>query len=323
MALELAVSIDTTIADVININASGTLLMNTTDTTVTANGFTLLPDSFDLSLNGSVSLLSVLTFNASFMIVVGGNQTVNFSPMLGSGDGIPSGVSTSETLGPGQWYVSFTASMNFFGLASMNAYGMFDYRGQFAVGLSGDLLLGTHDFGIEGQFSINACLLYNTTGSQLYFDLNGSASVTARLFGIDFASLGVSFDAQLEDAEGSVEISLSVTVHIHILFVTISATAHFDIGVVQFPKPYFLAGDGGSSAATAQDWNPSATNGTLYLNTGASPRTASSGRRTTPRRTPTTPAPLSRTSSTMKGPAPAAARQSRSRRSASRKPSWA
>ncbi len=153
--------------------------------------------------------------------------------------------------------------MSFFGLATLSAHGMFDYAGQFDVGLSGDLLLGTHDFGIEGTFSINASLYYDTSNN-IHFDLNGSASVTARLFGINFASLGVSFDAQIVTDGGSVDISLSVTVHIHVIFFTISLTAHFDIGVVQFPKPYYLAGDANSNTA----WDPTVNNGTLYLNTG-------------------------------------------------------
>ncbi len=272
LALELNTSIDATVASIINIDASGTLLLNTTGTTRTANGFTLGPNSFDLAMNGSVSLLSVLSFNASFMIVVGGNPPVTFNPKLGPGDMITGGgTSETEILGPGDWYVSFNANISFFGLATLSAYGMFDYQGQFAVGLSGKLTLGTNDFGLVGQFSINACLLYpQGSNNPPYFDLNGSASVTARLFGISLASLGIGFDAQLKNAKGSVEIELSVTVHIQILFITISHTASFDIGVVQFPTPFYLAGGGGQDGAnSAQVWNPAANNGTLYLNTGA------------------------------------------------------
>ena len=51
---------------------------------------------------------------------------------------------------PDDWYVSFNASMSFFGLATFSANGMFDYAGPVRVSLSGDLLLGTHDFGLEG-----------------------------------------------------------------------------------------------------------------------------------------------------------------------------
>ena len=257
------------------------MLLNTTNASRTANGFTIGAGAFELSLNGSISLLSVLSFNASFMIVVGGNQQVTFNPVLGSGDSLPSpefsnADSETETLGAGQWYVSFSANVNFFGIATLSAYGMFDYRGQFAVGLSGGLTFGTSGFGISGNFSINACLLYGPSSPYgavaPYFDLNGSGSVSANLFGISLASIGVGFDAQLKDAAGSVDINLSVSVSIHILFFTIGGTAHFDIGVVQFPKPFYLAGDGsGTTNGTpnAQMWNSTATNGTLYLNTGA------------------------------------------------------
>ena len=264
LVLELNASINATIAQVIDLDASGTLLLNTTGTTRTANGFTLGAGSFSLMLNGSVSIFKVLTFNANFEIVVGGNQTVTFNDILGNGQTHR----FSETLGEGDWYVSFNASMSFFGLATLSAYGMFDYQGQFAVGLSGDLLLGTHDFGIEGQFSINTSFYWTNPSTQfgVNFDINGSASVTARLFGIDFASLGVSFDASIAtNTGGTAEVSLSVTVHIHILFITISATAHFDIGTIQFPKPFYLAGD----QSNAQVWDSTVDDGTLYLNTGS------------------------------------------------------
>ncbi len=75
LVLELNASINATIAQVIDLDASGTLLLNTTGTTRTANGFTLGAGSFSLMLNGSVSIFKVLTFNANFEIVVGGNQT--------------------------------------------------------------------------------------------------------------------------------------------------------------------------------------------------------------------------------------------------------
>ncbi len=203
--------------------------------------------------------------------------------------------------------------MSFFGLATLSAYGMFDWQGQFAVGLSGDLLLGTHDFGIEGQFSINTSFYWTNPSTQfgVNFDINGSASVSARLFGITFASLGVNFDANIAtNTGGTAEVSLSVTVHIHILFITISATAHFDIGTIQFPKPFYLAGD----QSNAQVWDSTVDDGTLYLNTGSRASTASSAPRATPipRRART---PASRTSSTTRAARRRPARRSRSRRS--------
>ena len=167
---------------------------------------------------------------------------------------------------PGDWYVSFSAQLNFFGLAMLTANGTFDWQGQFAVTLSGDLLLGTHDFGLEGNFSIGASLWFDnpSTGAGIHFDINGSASVSARLFGITFASLGISFDAQInENSGGTVDVELSVTISIHILFVTVHLTASFDIGTVQLPHPIYLAGD----HANATTWTQS-NDGTLYLNTG-------------------------------------------------------
>src|SRR5207244_11362883 len=66
---------------------------------------------------------------------------------------------------------------------------------------------------------------------------------------------------------GSVDLVASVTVRIHLLFFTISKTAHFDIGTVQLPKPVYLAGgvyQGDASKGTAI-WS----SGTLYMNMGS------------------------------------------------------
>ncbi len=256
--LELATSIKANIAGVIDIDASGTLLLNTTKAPRSANGFTAGASSFSLMLNGSVSLLEVLKFNASFEILVGGNQNVSFNA---------NGHPVTETLGDGNWYVHFNASLSFFGLATLSASGDFDWQGQFAVSLNGDVLLGTHSFGLEGDFSLGASLYFDNPafGTGIHFDINGSAEVSARLFGITFGSLGVSFDARIDsNSGGSVEVKVSVSVKIHILFVTIHAHASFSIGTVQLPTPYYLAGEQGN----AQAWDPSVDNGTLYLNTG-------------------------------------------------------
>ncbi len=80
LVLELNTSIDATVASIISIKASGTLLLNTTNIQRSANGFTLGAGSFSLVLNGSVSILEVLKFNASFTILVGGNQQDPIAP---------------------------------------------------------------------------------------------------------------------------------------------------------------------------------------------------------------------------------------------------
>ncbi len=259
LVLELSASIDANIASVIDIDAKGTLLLNTTGAMrTTADGLTIGANSFSLMMKGSVSILEVLSFNASFTILVGGGKTVSFDA---------NGHTVMDTLNEGDWYVSFSAQMSFFGLATLTANGMFDWQGQFAVSLSGDLLLGTHDFGLEGNFSIGTSLWFDNPSSEtgIHFDINASASVSARLFGITFASLGVSFDAQInENSGGTVEVEVSVTISIHILFVTVHLTASFDIGTVQLPKPYYLAGD----ESNPTTWTQS-NDGTLYLNTGA------------------------------------------------------
>ena len=83
-----------------------------------------------------------------------------------------------------------------------------------------------------------------------------------------------------------VEIRLSVTVHIDILFVTISKTATFSLGWLQLPEPVFLASNANGPDAGCYDhddstgcgqnsgWDPDwatthSGDGTLYLNVGS------------------------------------------------------
>ena len=74
-----------------------------------------------------------------------------------------------------------------------------------------------------------------------------------------------------------VEIKLSVTVEVTILFVTVEKTATFSLGWLQLPPPVFLASDfdgpdPGCLAGTTCDqdsaWDPDG-DGILYLNTGS------------------------------------------------------
>src|SRR5262249_39044154 len=239
IALNLSVSIDFDILDgIFHIGASGTLTLNTTG--LTRNG--IGPHLFRLSLNGTVSVLAVLHFDASFTIQVGGGAvTVS--------DG------TRFVLGAGEWVIDFSAGMNFFSLATLSASGWLKSDGTFHIHLHGGILLGTHSFGLEGTFDIDIRL------DDVAFTVSGHGQVWARLFGITLASLGVGFQIGPIPRTGRpVEVKLSVTVEIEILFVTISKTATFTIGYLQLPKPIHLAGSQSNPVTFS--------GGTLYLNTG-------------------------------------------------------
>src|ERR1051325_1937676 len=126
------------------------------------------------------------------------------------------------------------------------------------------MVIGSDSFGLVGdfEFHITSLVTIDNTGNPYYkFDLGGSASVKARLFGITLAGLGLSFNFHAE-GQGAVPITLSIRVEIELLFVTITKTATFQIGVLQFPKPVFLAGD---ASGNPQAWD----GGELVLNTGS------------------------------------------------------
>ena len=244
--LRLAVSIDVNVLEIIKISASGELRLNTTGIARNANGVTIGANSFRLSLNGSIKILEVISLSASFDLIVGGGPVT-----VGSG-----AQRHSFNLGVGQWVFAFSASANFFGLATMSISGWINSKGEFDIAVSGGLTLGSSSFGLVGQFSFRV---------YLYF----SASVDARIFGFSFASLGIdgSFDALQTIGQDHIDVIVSVTVRIKILFIKISKTATFKIGTIQIPPPIFLAGDKGPGDGTGAgqiDWG----GGELYLNMG-------------------------------------------------------
>ena len=165
----------------------------------------------------------------------------------------------------GGWSFLATASMDFFGIATLSGSLYLDSRGNFDFQLKGEIVLGTRSFGIVGEFSIrfrNQVTLIN--GNPYYVvEISGSARVSARLFGISFGGLGVSFSAKVEGFGGRAKITLSVTVEIDLLLVTVSKTASFTIGYIELgPPPVYLGGQ----QADGHVWTDAG--GVLYLNAG-------------------------------------------------------
>ncbi|HEY3484830.1 MAG TPA: calcium-binding protein, partial [Ilumatobacteraceae bacterium] len=238
-------------AEIFRIEASGTLQINTTNSTRLG----IAGNSFLLSLNGEVAILELLIFEAGFTVRVNN----------------------------GGWRFDFNARIDFFGLVTIDGSGFLDSKGNFDITLQGRFVIGTDDFGLSGQatFRVWNVTTQSTSGNPIYdFGLSISASLRARLFGITLAGVGfnVTFTANNRETP-SVEIKLSVTVEIEILFVTIEKTATFSLGYLQLPPPVFLAGDAngpdngcltGGSGSCNQDsnWNPDG-DGILYLNVGS------------------------------------------------------
>ena len=229
--LNLAVSVDANIGSgVIVISASGMLQINTTNTA--RDGVNA--KTFELALTGSVKFLDVLNASANFTVIVSN----------------------------GAWSVSFGAQIDFFGLATLAATGSFDSTGDFNLTLTGDFLLGSHSFGLEGGFTFHIQSTHTFVSNKVHyiFDLSGSANVDVFAFGIDLAGVGLGFSFHAEGA-GRTPLTLTVDVRIHLLFFTITKTAHFTIGYLQLPESPQLAGNT-TGDPTGFD------GGSLTLNTG-------------------------------------------------------
>ena len=152
------------------------------------------------------------------------------------------------------------------GTVFLNSQGSFDVR------LGGFMQLGSNSFGIRGDFNIHVSSQFYSNGSGgcarsdgcYALLLEGSASVRVRVFGITLVGFGIGFsfgfDTRTMPADGRVKVELSVTVSIDLGLFSISKTAHFTIGYLQFPPATYLGGDQ-SSAST---WS----GGALYLNVG-------------------------------------------------------
>ena len=205
LAMRLAVSVKADVA-VIEIEASGMIEFNSTNT----KRLGVERKSFTLDVNGRVSLLKVLNFDAGFKVVVR----------------------------DGAWRVDFNAGIDFFGLLTIDAYGFFDSGGNFDVTLEGGFRIGSSSFGLSGnaKFRVYNYVTDGADGNPHYsFGLSISASLKARLFGITLG--GVGFNASFTaSGSGRVKIELSLTVRIKVLFVTIKKSASFTVGYLQLPE---------------------------------------------------------------------------------------
>src|SRR5262249_5976286 len=118
LAMRLAISVNFDVS-ILKIAANGELQFNTSDLPRTANGVTIGAKSFRLLLAGSVNILEVIKFDASFMIQVGGGDvTVGRGP-----------TQRTFTLGPSDWVIDFTARADFFSLATLSIAGWISSTG--------------------------------------------------------------------------------------------------------------------------------------------------------------------------------------------------
>ena len=251
IALRLAVSAKAD-ALVFSVDATGTLLLNTTGRTLIGVG----AHTFALDLTGHVELLKILKLDAAMHLEVGRLRATD---------------APGSTLSA--WYFQASAGVDFFGLARLSGSVFLNSQGSFDLRLSGFMRLGSDSFGLRGDFSVHVSSQFYANGSAgctrsdgcYAFLLEGSASVRVRAFGITLVGLGISFsfgfDTRTADPTGRVKVQISVRISIDLGLFTISKTARFTIGYLQFPPPTYMAGDLGS----AQAWS----GGVLYLNVGS------------------------------------------------------
>ena len=223
---------------VFSIDASGTLQINTSASTRLG----IAPKSFLLDLRGKLELLKVLKLDAGLRVEV-------------NGDG---------------WSLHADASLDFFGIATLSGSVDLDSEGGFDVQLRGHMVIGSSSFGLIGDFHfrVRSQVLERTPfGNTYIFELSGGASVEARVFGITLAGVGLDFAFTAQGA-GRTKIELSVTVRIHLLFVTVKKTAHFTVGYLELPPLVYLAASPGSGATSAHTWSPPPAGQQLALNVG-------------------------------------------------------
>ena len=277
LVLQLDVAINFDLFSIIKIKGNGQIRLNTTPDDHTVNGITIGHNSFLLHIDGSVSLLDVIKLQTSVDLIVGGGVAVT----AGSGD-----TYVSETVGDGQWFFKFTGDANFFGIATLHASGWVDSHAHFGVDLNGGITIGSSSFGLSGNFDVHAWLSQAecsaATSQQQHDYCNGAATGQYYTFGVAFsASVDVhAFGFSLAGADigvritaagyGTVDLVASAHFSIHFLFFSFSATAHFDIGTVQLPRPIYLAGDAGTNTAYGNSgWHGTVSNPQqIYVNMG-------------------------------------------------------
>jgi len=111
-------------------------------------------------------------------------------------------------------------AVDLFGLGDISIDGRMDARGDLALSMGGEIVIGTEVFGVFGSTNLNI----EVENQQL--DVSGGISASARLFGFDFTGINANFDY----SSGSGLLELAVTVSFEVFDETVEETAEFTIG---------------------------------------------------------------------------------------------
>ena len=159
--------------------------------------------------------------------------------------------------------------MDFFGLVTLSATGMFNYKGHFDISLDGQLVLGTTSFGLVANFHFRVAFgerdVVGSPGLTEYFFLvEFSGGAKLRAFGITFAGVNIAASVSAS-GEGRVPIIVQASAEVEFLFFSVSVEMEFTLGYIELPRNVYLAGN---PTGDSRLWDPVAANGVLYLNMG-------------------------------------------------------
>ena len=188
LVLTADVVVDANVVGIASITAVGKLYINTRATRYTTpNGKTeLAAKSVLLALSGSLKIMGIFSMNVGVTVQVGGT-------FVRPATAIGGGITSSVTLGVGEWAFAFSGSSQFMGVATLNLSGWLQSNGSFGGSLSGSVGLGDWWLGLSG--SMTGKVYFDSTTD--VFGFSGSVSANAKVFGfsIGLPSVGIQYSS--------------------------------------------------------------------------------------------------------------------------------
>ena len=154
VVLSAAVSINARVASIIQLKLGGRLYINTRRGTATdpvSPGVVLAPASVFVALTGSIDILNVFSLSVTARMQVGGGTFQRPAKAVGGG------VLASAPLEAGDWGISLTGRMSFFGLAMVDVAGWVQSNGSFGLFAVANLRLGDWWVGVDASLEALIC----------------------------------------------------------------------------------------------------------------------------------------------------------------------
>ncbi|MHB9067992.1 MAG: choice-of-anchor Q domain-containing protein [Pirellulaceae bacterium] len=245
------------VANILDVDVAGRLQVNTTDSPVSSYATPVLGDDGNITYqlvscvdaNGNPKELLANSFHLDVkgdLELLGGILTIGGQLIVDAHQN--------------DWTIEVpSASVNFFGIGTLNVNGAFSSEGEFQLHVSGGVRLGVKGCGLFGSGSLDVSRLDSNgfgAGGDGHFVLavSGYFYVRVELFHVTLA--GASFGVNYSSETGHI----SVRAGVKVLFVTKYYT--FTVGYLKNPPPVYLAGNADDQSGTAFR------GGELYLNMG-------------------------------------------------------